>query len=176
MTTDSGIPQDVRGESDGSGAGDAAAPGNEDKHEQLTRNLNELLQELRVMQTGVQILTGFLLTVPFTSRFTEINQSEKLVYLAVLCGSVITTALIVAPVAFHRTLFRQGEREWIVDSANRAARYSLTSLALTMAGVVWLVFDVVIGAPTSHIAAGLSITLFATLWGLLPLLSRRRLG
>lgn len=148
----------------------------EDKHEMLTRNLNELLQELRVMQTGVQILTGFLLTVPFTTRFSEINASEKWVYLSVLAGSVIATGLIVAPVAFHRALFRQGEREWIVESANRAARGGLAMLALTMAGVVWLVFDLVIGAPASHFAAGFSGLLFLVLWGVLPLVSRRRFG
>jgi hypothetical protein len=168
MPSDPGLPPGVGDESGGVGEPD------EDKHTQLTRNLNELLQELRVMQTGVQILTGFLLTIPFTVRFGELSRSEKWVYLAVLCGSVVATALIVAPVAFHRTLFRQGEREWIVESANRAARYGLAALAMTMAGVVWVVFDVVVGAPASHIAAGLSVGLFAVLWGVLPVASRRR--
>lgn len=145
----------------------------EDLSTRLTRNLNELLQELRVMQTGVQILTGFLLTLPFTSRFPELTEVQKYVYLGVLSGSVVTTGLIVAPVAFHRALFRQGERPWIVESANRAARYGLSTLAATMAGVVWLVFDVVVGAPASHVAGAVSITMFALLWGVLPLVSRR---
>lgn len=156
------------------GASERSSEPDEDKAERLTRNLNELLQELRVMQTGVQILTGFLLTVPFSNRFSELNSSEKYVYLAVLCGSVIATGLIVAPVAFHRTLFRQGEREWIVEAANRAARHGLIALALTMAGVVWLVFDLVIGAPSSHIAAAITIGIFAVLWGVLPVMQRRR--
>lgn len=147
----------------------------EDKHTRLTRNLNELLQELRVMQTGVQILTGFLLTVPFTTRFADLDEHQKWVYLAVLCASVIATALIVAPVAFHRTLFRKGEREWIVEATNRAARYGLAMLGLTMAGVIWLVFDLVVGPPTSHVAAGLALALFTMLWGVLPVVSRRRL-
>jgi hypothetical protein len=145
----------------------------EDLSTRLTRNLNELLQELRVMQTGVQILTGFLLTVPFTTRFPELNPVQKWVYLGVLSGSIITTGLIVAPVAFHRALFRQGERKWIVESANRAARYGLGTLAITMAGVVWLVFDVVVGSPVSHVAGALAITMFVVLWGVLPLVSRR---
>ena len=156
------------------GASERSSEPDEDKAERLTRNLNELLQELRVMQTGVQILTGFLLTVPFSNRFSELNSSEKYVYLAVLCGSVIATGLIVAPVAFHRTLFRQGEREWIVEAANRAARHGLIALALTMAGVVWLVFDLVIGSPSSHIAAAITIGIFALLWGVLPVMQRRR--
>lgn len=154
--------------------GNASGGSDEDKHAQLTRNLNELLQELRVMQTGVQILTGFLLTVPFTGRFADLDTHQKWVYLAVLSGSVIATGLIVAPVAFHRTLFRQGEREWIVEAANRAAQSGLAALALTMAGVVWLVFDVVVGPPVSHIAGGVSIALFAILWAVLPIASRRR--
>jgi hypothetical protein len=149
-------------------------PTDEDEHEQLTRNLNELLQELRVMQTGVQILTGFLLTVPFTSRFHDLDSLQKWVYLAVLSGSVVATALIVAPVAFHRTLFRQGERKWIVEAANNAARHGLIALAATMAGVVWLVFDVVVGPPTSHVAGAVSIGLFTLLWAVLPIVRRRR--
>jgi hypothetical protein len=157
---------------------DSAKPGepNEDEHTKLTRNLNELLQELRVMQTGVQILTGFLLTLPFTSKFGELNTSEQYVYLTTLAASVVTTALIVSPVAFHRNLFRQGEREWIVESANHAARYGLAGLGLTMTGVVWLVFDVVVGAPTSYIASGLTAGLFIVLWGVLPAIRRSRFG
>ena len=158
------------------GAGGGEPSGREDKHVQLTRNLNELLQELRVMQTGAQILTGFLLTVPFTSRFGEIDRAEKVVYLATLVTSVVATALIVAPVAFHRSLFRQGQREWIVEAANRAARHGLTMLALTMVGVVWLVFDVVVGAPLSHVVAAAAAVMFAVLWGVLPMLRHRRLS
>ncbi len=168
MASDPGLPpgmstdeQDPPGEPD------------EDLHTRLTRNLNELLQELRVMQTGVQILTGFLLTVPFTGRFHEIDASEKYVYLATLSASVVTTALVVAPVAFHRTLFRRGERRWIVESANRSARYGLSGLALTMTGVVWLVFDVVLGSPVSHVAAAVTAAAFALLWGVLPAVRRR---
>ena len=76
----------------------------------LTRNWNELLQELRVTQTGVQILTGFLLTVPFSNRFEDLTAFQRDVYLAVLAGSVLTTGLVVAPVAMHRVLFRQRRR------------------------------------------------------------------
>jgi len=87
---------------------------------------------------------------------------------------VLATGLIVAPVAFHRTLFRQGERKWIVEAVNNSARQGLVALALTTAGVVWLVFDVVIGRPASYIAAGVAIALFAVLWGVLPILRHRR--
>ena len=171
MTSDPGLTPGMSTD-EGSGPGEP----DEDKHTRLTRNLNELLQELRVMQTGVQILTGFLLTIPFTGRFRELNADEQYVYLATLASSVVTTALIVAPVAFHRTLFRQGEREWIVESANKAARYGLIGLATTMTGVVWVVFDVVLGSPVSHVAAAVTAALFALLWGILPAVRRRGLG
>src|SRR6476646_63980 len=100
-------------------------------HKRLTRNLHELLQELRVTQTGVQILTGFLLTLPFSTRFAHLTSTQRYAYLAILSGSVIATGLIVAPVAFHRMLFQRGQRPWIVKNANRAARAGLLFLALT---------------------------------------------
>ena len=144
----------------------------ETERERLTRNFNELLQELRVTQTGVQILTGFLLTLPFTARFPDLDDVQKGAYLAVLAGSVIATGLIVSPVAFHRALFRQGERPWLVQSAHRAARAGLFALALTTSGVVWLVFDVVTGRTAANVAGVVSLLFFATLWALLPLLRR----
>lgn len=107
--------------------------------EQLTRNLGELLQELRVVQTGVQILTGFLLTVPFSARFEDLTGFQRTTFLVVLCGSVLTTAFVVAPVAFHRVLFRRHERHWIVEAADVTSRIGLGLLALTSAGVLLLV-------------------------------------
>ena len=70
------------------------------------------------MQTGVQILTGFLLTVPFTERFHDLTETQHRLYLGILLGAVITTCTIVAPVCYHRLLFRQGERDWLVRAAH----------------------------------------------------------
>jgi hypothetical protein len=145
----------------------------ESESEKLTRNLNELLQELRVTQTGVQILTGFLLTLPFSQRFSSLDGVQRGAYLAVLCGSVVATGLIIAPVAFHRVLFRHGQRPWLVRAANQAARAGLASLALTTSGVVWLVFDLVIGRTSAWIAGVLSLLFFAGLWGVVPLRAPR---
>ena len=117
----------------------------EDRQERLNRNWDELLQELRVAQTGVQILTGFLLTVPFSSRFGDLDRLQVNAYLAVLCGSVLTTGFVIAPVAYHRILFRRREKEWLVTAANRTARIGLLLLAFTSSGVLFLVFDVVVG-------------------------------
>jgi hypothetical protein len=142
--------------------------------EQITRNWNELLQELRVMQTGVQIRTGFLLTVPFTDRFSLLDHAQRMVYLGVLVGSVVVTCLIVAPVAFHRVLFRRRMRPWLVSAANVCARIGLAGLALVSAGMVLLVFDVVVGTTAGVVASLLVLALFAGLWLGVPLLNRPR--
>lgn len=150
---------------------DTAHP-DESTDERLTRNWNELLQELRVAQTGVQILTAFLLTLPFTPRFEELDATQEGVYLAVLSGSVAATALLVAPVAMHRALFRQGQRPWLVGAAHACAILGLVALALTVSGVMWLVFDVVVAAPGAWIAFALTLALFTGLWVGLPQLNR----
>jgi hypothetical protein len=145
----------------------------ETEDERADRNWNELLQELRVTQTGVQILTGFLLTLPFTDRFADLDAVQRWAYLAVLCGSVLATGLIIAPVAFHRVLFRHGERPWLVAAANAAARAGLVSLALTTSGVVWLVFDLVIDRTYASLAGALSLGFFTVLWAVVPLRAPR---
>jgi hypothetical protein len=145
----------------------------ESESERLTRNLNELLQELRVTQTGIQILTGFLLTLPFSDRFPDLDSVQKALFLAILTGSVIATGLITSPVAFHRVLFRHGQRPWLVTNANRAARAGLLFLALTTSGVVWLVFDLVTNRTAASVAGVLSLVFFGTLWAVVPLRAPR---
>lgn len=135
-----------------------------------TRQWDELLQELRVTQTGVQILTGFLLTVPFSNRFTRLDEVQKGTYLAVLVCSVIATALIVAPVAFHRTLFHRHRRVWLVAAAHRCARVGLLAMALASCGVVFLVFDLVTQRVTA-IAVGCGLLAsFVAIWFGIPVL------
>jgi hypothetical protein len=147
--------------------------GDESESERLTRNLNELLQELRVTQTGIQILTGFLLTLPFSDRFKDLDGVQKGAFLAILTGSVIATGLITSPVAFHRVLFRHGQRPWLVNAANRAARAGLFFLALTTSGVVWLVFDLVTNRGIASVAGVVSLVFFGTLWAVVPLRAPR---
>jgi hypothetical protein len=139
----------------------------------LSRNWDELLQELRVTQTGTQILTGFLLTIPFSSRFTELNERQELTYLATIAGSVVTTGLIVAPVAFHRLLFRRRQRPWLVEAANTTAKIGLFLLALTTSGVILLVFDVVLSRTAGLIAATTTFVGLLTMWAGTPLVARR---
>ena len=142
----------------------------ETQAQRLNRNFNELLQELRVTQTGVQILTGFLLPLPFTQRFETLDVVQKRVYLGVLVGSVLATGFIITPVALHRMLFRRGKRVWLVQAADRSARAGLLALALTTSGVVWLVFDLVTNRVAATVAGVLSILFFLSLWVAVPVL------
>jgi len=141
--------------------------------ERITRNWNELLQELRVLQTGVQILTGFLLTVPFSPRFPDLADHQQTIYLVVLVGSVITTSLIIAPVSFHRILFRRRQRPWLVKASHGCARAGLAGFAITSALVVLLVFDVVLSFGAGVVAAVGVLVLFVSLWAGLPLMNGR---
>lgn len=110
--------------------------------------------------------------MPFTQRFPDLDSVQTTGYLAVLLGSVIATGFIIAPVALHRTLFRQGEKEWLVHAANWCARAGLLILALTLAGVVWLVFDVVVSRTAAIVAGGGFLVFLVLLWGVLPLVKR----
>ncbi|WP_148612854.1 DUF6328 family protein [Nocardioides rubriscoriae] len=140
----------------------------ESPEDRLTRNWNELLQELRVTQTGAQITAGFLLTVPFSDRYADLTDGQVRWYLAVLCGAVLSTGFVVAPVAFHRLLFHHHQRRWIVAAADKAARAGLTMLALTSAGVLGLVFDVTVGTGAAVAASGVALLFFSLLWLALP--------
>jgi hypothetical protein len=141
--------------------------------ERLNRNWHELLQELRVAQTGIQILTGFLLTIPFTARFAELNERQQVTYLVTIAGSVLTTGLIVAPVAFHRLLFRRRQRLWLVEAANTTAKIGLFMLALTTSGVILLVFDVVVSWSAGLVAAWVTFVGLMGMWVGTPLMAHR---
>ena len=140
----------------------------------LDRNWNELLQELRVTQTGLQILTGFLLTIPFQQTFGHLDARQVTIYLCVLGVAVFATILVLAPASFHRLLFRQQEKEWLVWSGNLCARAGLLLAAVAVSGVAWLLFDVVVGATAGAVALVATAIAFITVWGLIPVLSRRR--
>ncbi len=137
--------------------------------ERLDRNWNELLQELRVTQTGVQILTGFLLTLPFQERFTDLDAYQRRLFLVLVVLAVLTTALIVAPVSLHRVMFRKHLKRELVDSADKLARGGLVALSLTIAGASMLVFDVVLGRTEGRVAGGAALVLLAVCWLLVPL-------
>ncbi|MGW0231229.1 DUF6328 family protein [Actinopolymorpha singaporensis] len=138
------------------------------------RNWNELLQELRVAQTGLQILTAFLVSLPFQQRFSSLEPGQVRIYLAVLATSVLATVLVLAPVNYHRTLFRQQEKEWLVMAGNRCARAGLVLSGLAAVGVVWLIFDVVVGDGAGIVAAVVGLLVYLGVWGGVPLVKQRR--
>jgi Family of unknown function (DUF6328) len=136
--------------------------------ERWDRNFTELLQELRVAQTGVQILFAFLLTLPFTNRFGDVSGLDKVVYVITLVSAATATALLIAPVSDHRQVFRQGRKPQLVQTASRLAQAGLAALLVAMIGAVFLVLDVVAGLGWA-IGLGIVITLlFLMLWYVLP--------
>jgi len=141
--------------------------------QRLDRNWADLLQELRVIQTGVQLLTGFLLTLPFQSRFEQLTQFRQVVYLITLSAAVISTGFLIAPVSLHWFLFRRHARRVTVDVAHRLARIGTALLAAVVA-MVLLIFDVVSGLTAGVIAAAAATVLLAGLWVALPLAIRER--
>jgi hypothetical protein len=141
--------------------------------ERLDRNWDELLQELRVAQTGVQILAGFLLTLPFQQRFTEVDRSNRVVYLVAFSLAIAATAFLVAPVSAHRLLFRRRAKASLVRFGDRCARAGLGCLALSVSSVTFLIFDVVAGVGAAVAAAVVAFGLFLTNWVALPLGFRR---
>ena len=142
--------------------------------QRLNRNWTELIQEIRATQTGVQILTGFLLTVPFSDKFDDLDDVQRTSFLLLLTSSVMTTALVLAPVAYHRILFRKQRRAWLVEAANQCARAGIAMLAVTLNGVLFLVFDLVVGRALAVAVAVIAAVLFALLWWVAPLTIGRR--
>jgi MFS family permease len=142
---------------------------NETEHERLDRNWNELLQELRVTQTGIQILTGFLLTLPFQQRFAELDEFQRNVFLVTVSLSAAATGMIIAPVSFHRVMFRKREKPLLVRASDRFARVGLILLALAVSCVALLIFDVVVGRFAGVLASSCLLALFVVCWFIAPL-------
>jgi hypothetical protein len=141
--------------------------------ERLDRNLIELLQEVRVVQTGVQVLFAFLLTVPFSSRFNEITSFQRGAYFAALAGTAAASVLLIAPTSIHRILFRMGQKEYMVELSNRLAIGGLLSLAIAMVAAMLLVSDVMFGRAAGIATGVVTAVAFGLVWGAVPLLRRR---
>lgn len=150
-----------------------ARPG-ETEAERLDRNFNELLQELRVGQTGVQILFAFLLTMPLQARFRTLDDWERGMLVAALLLAAVSTACMVAPVAYHRILFRQQKKKEVVEAANRFARAGLTFLLLAICASLQLVLDLIVGRVTSLVLAGAIGVVLVLFWLVMPLRARLR--
>jgi hypothetical protein len=141
----------------------------ETEQERLNRNMNELLQELRVSQTGVQILFAFLLALPFAQRFTEVTSFQRDVYFATLLLAGAAAAFFIAPVSAHRLLFRRQGKEHLINSSNWMAIAGLGCLAVSIVGVILLISDFLFNTAVAAVTTSLAFLLFVVLWYVLPL-------
>lgn len=146
-----------------------AAARSETEAERLDRNWSNLLQELRVTQTGVQLLTGLLLTLPFQQRFDSLSPALRDVYLATVVCSLLATVLLVAPVGIHRLLFRRHKLRPLVSSAHRFAFWGLLLLGAALAGVAVVVFGAVVGETVGVIAGVVAAVVMLVAWVAYPL-------
>lgn len=149
-------------------AGEPSPAEEESANERLTRNVNELLAELRVAQAGVQILFGFLLAVVFTNTFRDASGFEKCLHLVTVLLSATSTALLTSPAVWHRVLFREGKREEILRVGNRLVVAGLACLAAAVTLTVALITKVVFGWWAMGVVALALALLFGTLWFVLP--------
>jgi hypothetical protein len=146
-------------------------PGETDD-ERADRNYGDLLQELRVTETGVAILFSLLLTVPFAARFPDITATQRGTYVVALLLAAAANVALIAPVAHHRLLFARGRKEQVVRWAGRLALAGLVLLALAVAAVLLLVVDAVLPTTTAAAVAVAFALLTSALWLGPPLLSR----
>jgi hypothetical protein len=138
----------------------------------LDRNLAELLQELRVAFTGVQILFAFLLGLAFTQRFTQLDALELGVYTVALLSTALATLVLIAPVSFHRLVFRRRQKAALVAVADRLLLVGLGLLVLAISAATLLVLDVVLGLGAGVVGGGLVFLAGLLTWYVLPLWAR----
>ncbi|WP_432899762.1 DUF6328 family protein [Micromonospora matsumotoense] len=144
----------------------------ESEKQRWQRNFADLLQELRVAQTGVQILFAFLLTLPFSNGFTRTSEFQRDVYILALLSAAAATAMIISPVAFHRALFRQGRKPELVRFAHRMATGGLAFMLVAMVSAVLLIADFVLDTGIAVVLTVLTGLWFLTFWVILPFVRR----
>ena len=147
-------------------------PRDESEAERDDRNLAELLQELRVTGLGVQVLFGFLLSLPFTNRFTKLSQGQRDLYLATLVLAAVATALLLGPVAYHRLVFRRGQKERLVRAASVMAISGLATVGLAVSAAVLLVTGFVASPLPAVLITAFVTCMFGALWFAFPLARR----
>jgi hypothetical protein len=147
----------------------------ESEQDRWQRNFTDLLQELRVAQTGVQILFAFLLTIPFSTGFERTNAFQRDVYLVALLAAAGATAMIISPVAFHRALFRQGRKPELVRFGHRMATGGLAFMLVSMVSSVLLITDFLLDFWPAVVLSAIAAVFFLTFWAFLPF-ARRNWG
>jgi hypothetical protein len=143
--------------------------------ERSDRNLVELLQEVRVVQTGVQVLFGFLLMAPLTAGFRRLGSVLQKEYFVTLLFAAAGAILLIAPTAFHRVLFRRGDKEYLIRVANRLTIVGLAAVGVAMVGSIVFVAGILFAREIAVIVGALACCVCGLLWAVLPLLRRRQL-
>ena len=141
----------------------------ETEDERINRNLDQLLQELRVVLQGVQVLMAFLLAVPFASHFDRVDDFERDLYFAALLLSATSVLFLMAPSIQHRVLFRQHDKPYLVASGNAFAILGVAALALAIVAALALVTHFLFGSAATWIVGACSLAAFTALWYLQPL-------
>jgi Family of unknown function (DUF6328) len=148
---------------------------NETQAERWDRNLVELLQEVRVIQTGVQVLFAFLLTAPLAARFPVLTPFQRMDYFVTLLAAGSAAVLLIAPTAYHRILFRCGDKEHLVRVANRFTLLGLACVAVAMSGALLLVTDLMFDGAVVIATTAIAVLGCAVCWCLAPLMRRSKL-
>lgn len=154
----------------------AARPTNdgrdETRLEQLDRNTIELLNELRVAGTGIQVLLAFLLVAPFDSRFSRLSAFERYDYFVTLVCIAVAAALLIAPSIHHRILFRHHQKPYLLRVGNQAMIVAMVFLAVGLTGILVLISDMMFGGTAATVAGVIAAVAIAAVWFAVPL--RRR--
>ena len=148
-------------------------PRQESVAQRADRNIGELVQELRVAGLGVQVLFGFLLSLPFTMRFTKLSGAQRDLYVTSLVFAALATVLLIGPVAYHRLVFRRGMKEQLVRFANALAIFGLAAVAGAVLIAVLLVMDFVAGGVAAGLVTAVLACMLVVLWFVVPLTQRR---
>jgi predicted membrane channel-forming protein YqfA (hemolysin III family) len=144
----------------------------ESRDERLDRELIELLNELRVVLPGVQVLFAFLLTVPFTNTFSSITNQQRQLFFAVFLCTAASTALLIAPSAYHRLRWRQHDKEQMLTTANRLSIGGMVFLTFALVGASFLVADLIFHTTAAALVTAAVAGFFAWFWWGLPLWRR----
>jgi FtsH-binding integral membrane protein len=148
----------------------------ETQKDRLNRNLDQLLQELRVVIPGVQVLFAFLLAVPFSTRFNRVDQFERVVFFVALVFAAISVVLLLAPSIQHRILFRHDQKHYLVHAGTVLTIAGMTALAIAMTLALVLVAHFMYGIWAASIAAALAFVSFAGVWYAIPIGRRLHAG
>jgi hypothetical protein len=144
----------------------------ETKKERLDRELNELLQELRVALPGVQVLFAFLLTVAFSQQFPNLTDLQRNVYFGTFLMTALTTVMFIAPTSYHRIRWREYDKEQMLVTSTHLALWGTVFLALAIAGTVFLITHVMFGLRPAAIVAGVITGILTWFWFGLPLMRK----